>query len=106
MTLNKNEKRVLEDILGEERLQKIVEQGMTESRLLNLWHETDTNPSEFKNSVDHALEHDETQNAIEYADMTIDNLLEQIETLQELKEGVLQDKIKEAAESDEEIENE
>lgn len=92
---------IITDVVGEERLKEVCSMGITEEELLNIWHDTDEKPTEFREAVDRVLDNENTQNAVEYADMTIDNLMTQIETLQDMKAGLLNDRIKEELENGE-----
>lgn len=82
---------MLEDFLGEELYQEAKARGIKDNRMMVWYHGLGRNQELFKERVKQALE--ETEELTKSFNDSIENLKNQIEALEEMKIGVLEDSV-------------
>lgn len=80
---------MLKEYLGEELYKKAKSKGLSDNRMMVWFHEVDRDSSLFKRRMREAL--DETEDLTESIDDSIENLREQIENLEDVKTGAIED---------------
>lgn len=87
---------ILKDFLGEENYRQCRKLGLTDNRLMNLYHqEFDRDQGQFRSAVQQMLDEQEVRETDRMVKEQIQTYIQSIEKLQELRIGVVEDFIKE-----------
>lgn len=87
---------ILKDFLGEDNYRQCRKLGLTDNRLMHLYHqEFDRNQEEFRSAVEAMLNEDEVKEVDRSIKDQIQHYLDSIEKLQGVRIGVAEDFIKE-----------